>query len=236
MKEAVFSSPRTWLQVESPEAARILIDLGELRYLEPFLGRERTVKEAADALGVRIDDLYFRVRRAERLGLLRVVKLEPRAGRAVKRYTTVADGFFVPHRVAPAGGFEALVLGIDLHLERVLIRSLLNANHAFVTHGGHEARSANFGLRIFRDDSGELQGDAAYAPQEPYEFLEPASPATYSMWPQLNLDFEDAKALQREMDALWKRYAARTGAQRYLLRMGLSPISGNAVLEEVSES
>jgi hypothetical protein len=229
MKEAVFSRPpeRVWSCIESPEAARILTDLTELYYLEPFFGRERTVKEAATALGATIDDVYFRVRRAERLGVLRVIKLEPRAGRAVKRYTSVADGFFVPYRVAPVGGFEALVLGIDLRLERLLIRSLLNANH-------DESRAANFGLRLFRDHAGEVQIEAAFGPEEPYDFLEPGSPATYSMWPQLNLDFEDAKALQREMDALWKRYAAKSGAQRYLLRLGMTPISGKTVLDDVS--
>ena len=226
MKEAEFSSPQTWLRVESPDAARVLLNLSELRYLEPFFGRERTVKEAADALGATIDDVYFRVRRAVRLGLLRVVQLEPRAGRALKRYASRADGYFVSYHVAPFVDFETLVLGIDLRLEKLLIRSLLNANH-------DESRAGDFGLRLFRDHAGEVQIDAAYGPERPYDFLEPSLPATYSAWPQLNLDFDDAKALQNELDALWKRYAVKTGAQRYLLRLGLSPIHGNTVLDDV---
>ena len=220
MEAASFSSAlhgKTWSRIEDGEAARLLTTLEELRFLEPFLGAERSVKEAADALGVPLDALYFRVRRAERLGLLRVTRLEARAGRAVKHYATVSDGFFVPFLAVPDADFEGLSLGLDLPLERRLIRNILVAGH-------DESRAALFGIRIYRDPWGCLGVDAATGPHEPYDFLEPRNPATYTAWPELNLDFEDAKALQREMDALWRRYADRGGSQRYSLRLGMAPL------------
>lgn len=205
------------MRVTTPEAAKILTDIPELRALEPFLGCERTVKEAADVLGVPLDALYFRVRRFHRLGLLRVAAEEPRGGRAVKRYTSSADGFFVSYHTVPNVDFETLTLGLDLPLEKRLIRNILLAGH-------DDSSTRDFGFRVFRDQHGHLAMDAAYAPEEPYDFLEPQNPAMYSAWPELELDFADAKALQQDLDALWRRYAGKGGGQRYQLRLGLAPL------------
>ena len=220
MEQATFSSipdTKTWVSIDSPEAALLLTDLSELRYLEPFFGHERTVKQAADLLQVTIDDLYFRVRRAEKLGLLHVVNIESRAGRAMKRYRLVADGFFIPFQIVPNFDFESLTLHFDLQLERSLIHNILLAGHK-------DSHSALFGVRVYLDDFGHLTGDAAHGPTEPYDFLDPNNPAIYTIWPQLQLDFADAKALQREMHAVWQKYASKRGAQTYLLRLGLAPL------------
>jgi hypothetical protein len=220
MEHATFSSvfdTRTWRSIDQPDAAKLLTDLSELRYLEPFFGHERTVKEAADVLKVTIDDLYFRVRRAQKLGLLRVVNLEPRAGRAMKRYTLVADGFYVPFRVVPNIDFEALVLGFELQLERLLIRNVLAAGH-------DDSFVSSFGVRVYLDDAGHLTADAAKGPTQPYDFLASENPGIYTTWNQLELDFEDAKDLQRDLHAVWQKYARKKGAQSYLLRLGLAPL------------
>lgn len=39
----------------------------------------------------------------------------------------------------------------------------------------------------------------------------------------LYLDFADAKAMQRELDEVWKKYVSRGGTQRYLARVLLVP-------------
>jgi hypothetical protein len=77
---------------------------------------------------------------------------------------------------------------------------------------------------VYRDAFGRLAVDAAYGPHEPYDFLEPQHPAMYSAWPELNLDFAEAKTLQRELDTLWRRYAGRQGGQKYQLRLALAPL------------
>ncbi len=220
MEHATFSSvfdTRVWRSIELPDAAKLLTDLTELRYLEPFFGQERTVKEAADVLKVSLDDLYFRVRRAQRLGLLKVVNLESRAGRAMKRYTLVADGFYVPFMVVPNLDFEGLVLGFDLQLERILIRNVLLAGH-------DDSFISDFGVRVYLDDAGHLTADAARGPTEPYDFLAPENPGIYTNWHPLELDFSDAKDLQRDLHAVWQKYAQKKGAQSYMLRLGLAPL------------
>jgi hypothetical protein len=83
-------------RVETPEQARLLSDPATTRYLEPFLGRERSASEAAAELGVRIDTLLYRIGKFLAAGLLEIVREEPRAGRAIKVYRTVADAFYVP--------------------------------------------------------------------------------------------------------------------------------------------
>ena len=219
MTEENFSSEplRRWSRVDAPAAARLLTDPDELRLLEPFVHASLTVKEAAAALNIRLDALYFRVRRAERLGLLRVASVEPRSGRPVKRYSSVAAGFFVPYSAAPFESFEALALGYDLRLERLLVRNVIAASHA-------DSLAPDFGVRIYRDDEGHLTVDAAFGPEEPYDFTAPSNPATYSAWRELSLDFHDAKVLQAELDALASRYRGKKGAGRYLLRLGLAPL------------
>ncbi len=229
MKQDAFSS-QAWFRLTSQAAAALLTDPNELRFLEPFIAQERTVSEAAAALGVPLDSLYFRVRRAVKLGILQVARVEARAGRPVKRYTSSALGFFVPYQLAPTADFEALALTFDLRLERLLMHSLLVANH-------REEAVGNFGIRIFRDAEGRLELDAAFSPERPYDFFAPENPATFSVWPELMLDFGDAKTLQSELAALWQRYAAKRGGQRYLLRLGLAPLlEGRSRLDGIGET
>lgn len=83
--------------VVQDEGLGALADHDMRRFLEPFLGRECTARAAANELGEDLDRVLTRVRRFLRVGLLRVTRIEPRAGRAVKFYQTVADGFFIPY-------------------------------------------------------------------------------------------------------------------------------------------
>ena len=55
--------------------------------------------------------------------------------------------------------------------------------------------------------------------------LERGAPAVLSSWRDaVYLDFEDAKALQREMFRLLKTYLQKRGTQRYIVRLGMVPL------------
>lgn len=95
-----------FFRVQTPEQARLLSDPATTRYIEPFLGRERSVSEAAAELGVRIDTLLYRVGKFLDAGLLEIVRTEPRAGRPIKIYRTVADGFYVPFGLTGYAEYE----------------------------------------------------------------------------------------------------------------------------------
>jgi hypothetical protein len=84
----------------------------------------------------------------------------------------------------------------------------------------------SWGTRIYRDERGRLQIQAAITPDKNYTMLDKNRPAVLSAWrDSVYLDFEDAKTLQREMFELLKKYQQKQGAQRYIVRLGIAPIN-----------
>lgn len=187
-----------------------------LRQLEPFLGREATVGQAAEASGDKPNTVLKRVQRFLELGLLRVVREEPRAGRARKVYRTSADVFFVPFEATSAESFEAALAEREAYWETRL--------RAHVVRARREAYDA-WGTRIYRDREGRLQVQMAVTPDRNTNPLDPESPPALSAWrDQVWLDWHDAKDLQRELFELLLRYQQKGGAQRYIVHAGLAPL------------
>lgn len=200
--------------MSDPEAARVLLDPQALRYFEPFLAREGTVGEVAAALGCKPNSLLARVRRFLTCGLLEVVREVPRAGRAIRVYRSTADVYFVPLSGSP---FEDHAVWAQ---ERAaLVQQGLRFGHA---------QSARLrGHRVYRDEHGVVTHVLAVSAQENHDPLVPSEPALFTAsHDAVYLNFEDAKQLQGELDALLRRYAMRGGGQRYLLWLNLVPLPG----------
>jgi hypothetical protein len=83
-----------------------LSDPESFRYFEPFIARDRTVKEAAEAVGCNLDTMLYRVRKFLNAGLLKVTRVEKRAGRPIKHYRSTSEAFFVPFEVTPYAELE----------------------------------------------------------------------------------------------------------------------------------
>ena len=67
----------------------------------------------------------------------------------------------------------------------------------------------------------------AIGPDSPWNFLDPDAPALVDLWAEdITLDFDEAKALQKELCSLLGRYRAKRGQQGYIVRLGLAPLSG----------
>src|SRR5690606_17907462 len=113
------------LTVRDARAAEALVDPTTLRHLAPFLGRDRSVAEAARETGEKPNTTLRRVRRFVDMGLLRVWREVPRAGRPVKRYRAVADVFFVPFDATGAESLEAALAERDAYWERLLRRNVV---------------------------------------------------------------------------------------------------------------
>ena len=208
-------SPRI-LSVHNPEVAAILTHPHTLRQLEPFLARENTVKGAAEETGEKPNTVLSRVRRFLKLELLEVAREESRRGRAVKVYRSTADGFFVPFEATSAESLEAALAERDAYWQELLRHNVVRARLEKVE---------TYGTRIYRDPRGRLQVQMAVTPEQNTTTLAPDDPAVLSAWRDaVYLDFADAKALQREMFDLLKRYQQPRGAQRYIVRLGLAPI------------
>lgn len=202
--------------IGDPAAADLLVNPYTLRQLEPFLGREATVSEAARDSGDKPNTVLARLRRFTKLGLVAVVREQKRAGRAIKVYRSTADVFFVPFEATRAETLEALMAERDGYYERLLRRGVVRARSESV---------GSWGTRVYRDARGRLQLQMALTPGENLTLLDPGQPAVLSAWrDSVYLDYPDAKALQRELFALLERYQQKEGAQRYIVRLGLAPV------------
>lgn len=211
----------SFLAVHHPDAADLLIDPRSLRQLEPFLGRDCTVTQAARETGTKPNTVLSRVRRLVSLGLLKVVREEPRGGRAVKVYRSSADVFFVPYEATTADSLESALAERDAYWQALLRRNVVRARREAV---------GTWGTRIYRDARGRLQVQTAVDPFQNFTTLHPGGPAVLSAWrDSLFLDFDDAKALQQEMFALLKRYGQKRGSQRYIIHLGLAPLLEHSV-------
>ena len=209
-------APRTEIVRDDARAA-LLLDPRTLQQLEPFLGTARSVGEAAEEQGEKPNTVLGRVRRFEAAGLLHVAQTVPRRGRPLRRYRTVADVFFVPFEAGTAGSLEEALAEREAPYERLLRRNVVEARREAI---------GTWGTRIYRDGRGRLQVQMAVRPDSNVTTLEAGGPAVLSAWrDRLQLDYDDAKALQRELFELLLRYQGERGGQRYVVHLGLAPVT-----------
>ncbi len=189
----------------------MLLEPKHARFIAPFLGRERLVAEVAREIGAPLSTTFRHVTRYCEVSILKVTREQARKGRALKCYRTVADAFFVPNS-----------LRVTFHnawldkLERATKRGV---EHVYGEH------LADWGELIFRNEAGIFSTSLARAPGQPVTSLASDAPAMLTTaHDAVYLDFADAKRLQRDLHALLETYAAKGGAQRYLLRLSLVPL------------
>ncbi|MEX2541572.1 MAG: hypothetical protein WD314_07175 [Trueperaceae bacterium] len=203
--------------VDDNRMADMLTDPTTLRQLEPFLGRAVSVSRAARETGQKPNTVLARVRRLVAAGVLAEQATVQRHGRPIRLYRSVADSFFIPFDATSAESLEAALADREAFWERQLREGVVRARRE---------RIGVWGTRIYRDRRGRLRIQTAVTPERNYTTLDPDGPAVLSAWrDRVYLDFEEAKALQREMFALLLRYQQKEGAQRYIVRLGMAPIA-----------
>ena len=207
-------SPRI---ITDAKVADTLLNPVTLRQLEPFLGEAKTVSEAARETHEKANTVLSRVKRFVKLGLLDIASKKARAGRAVKHYRSTADVFFVPYEASSAESLERMMSEREHYWESLLRRNVVRTRSEEV---------GTWGTRIYKDERGRLQIQTAVTPDKNYTMLDSEHAAVLSAWrDSIYLDYEDAKTLQNEMFNLLKRYTQKRGSQRYIVRLGLAPIS-----------
>ena len=219
-------SSRDWLRVDDPEAARYVVEPRARQFLEPFIGRERTASDVAAELGVATNAVLYRVQRMMALGLVTVTRTEPRRGRGVKYYRAVSDAFFAPFQVTSAASLEELFRTALQNTQDAILGSVARAWAAM------ESPSVVWG--VYARGSAEGLETLAVLPELPqgqskrfYEWLTgPEGPAVWDNTYPLRLTPEDAKALQRDLRDLQKRYAPRqvSSGKYYLVRTTIAPL------------
>ncbi|HEX7003017.1 MAG TPA: hypothetical protein VF168_02385 [Trueperaceae bacterium] len=204
--------------VRDPRAAVLLREPATLSQLSPFIDQELTVTEVARMLDVPVSTQYRRVQRFLQLGLLEVSGTIRRIGKPLKLYRSAARSFFIPHAVAE--GPETWSGQWNRYWDEEFDKGMLEAWSDWYPNWGHQ---------VWRDEAGVLNVGLARRPFELVDPLASASPAILSAsHDALYLNFEDAKAMQSELDAIWRKYASLGGSQRYLARIQLVPARGGA--------
>lgn len=206
MKELDSGSAQSpWLTVERHDQAKLLSDPVAVTYLAPFLARERSASEAAEELGVEIDTLLYRIRTFLTADLLEIVREVPRAGRPIKIYRTVADGFFVPFELTDFA-----------EVEEQAREALRDGEAAIVRAASSAARRIGFrGRVLYRHSDGEVMQQAAGEGGTPWEIgnaqvlRRVPGPAFEAFSGELQLTDEDSKDLLLDLYALYDQYRQR---------------------------
>ena len=212
-----------WTYITDPEAARVLADEDELRYLEPFIRREYSLSEAAKKLSVSPSAMLYQVKKLVRLGLLRVTRTEPRKGRATKYYRATSERFFVPFEATSAETVFNLLYRAEEQQLRTFLSHYVRVN---------TQTPEPWGIGVFLTREGGISKSIAMSNDPDPErlvnlALEQNVPAVWSSWSTLRLDFEKAKSLQRDLIKLFELYKIHNGGdeQKYLLHLELCPMT-----------
>jgi predicted transcriptional regulator len=219
MKAKKRSSPENYPEqpdvhwIDDLKIARYLLEPQHQMKLEPFMCAEVTVTQVAQELGLEFRKTYSLVKRLERYGLIRTVRLEQRDGRPIQLYRASAKHFFVPISLVP---IEQVMQIVNGQFEQVFAEQIARATWGEL--------NPDCGIQVWHS----ARGINCMMVQAPNQFLKPLSlefPATYSMWDVWSLDFEEAKALQQELFALSEKYSRRkNGSQKYLVRFAMTPV------------
>ena len=146
MKDLNSGRPHAFYTAQTAEQAKLLTDSTSKAFFKPFVGRDRTVSQAAAELGCNLNTLLYRIKTFVRADLLYVVREEKRAGRPVKVYRSVGDEIFIPFNSTPHADLEEL---LKAQLEPFLSNLLSHLAHAYRQNGSK-------GQRLYRDNKGTV--------------------------------------------------------------------------------
>ncbi|HLT12152.1 MAG TPA: helix-turn-helix domain-containing protein [Micromonosporaceae bacterium] len=183
-------------------AARIVLQPQRRRFLEPFLGRDRSPAQVARELGVPVEQVAYRVKAMVRAGLLRPVDTQARAGRPITRYRAPAE-IRAPLMVLPDGDARDFFRLIDESMREVFVTALARL--------AGRAGLGDWCVRLYRDDLERVRLDLAAGEGgwEPSMMLDPRHPSVMFNWVPLALDAAAAKALQAELFDVLRRWSDR---------------------------
>lgn len=222
------------LIVESPAAARVVLDPVLRASLEPFIGVEQTAQGAAREAGVPLSTMTSRVRRFVQLGLLARTGAARRQGRPMPLYRAPAS-IYVPFSATDLTSDRLLSTAAFAAMQRRLTQSIGAAwVHAART------REQSLGLHVYWHPELGVTQNITPRPTPGgdlnaffWDLLGAEQPAVWDTWGVLHLDPQSAKRLQRELADLKERYHAQaTGPLRpYIVRLAVAPLHPDEIAD-----
>lgn len=203
------------LEIKSEVAAALLLKDKTRRLLAPFALGKKSMKEASEALSIKLTTYYPYVKRFENAGLIEVVEVIARAGRSIKRYRTVADEFFIPHTLSP-------LLAHFEEIQHVSHNTLLQAMSRAWLESTDETNA--WGFRFYVDPRIGFTAMGARSKGEPWDLLSGERPIVLPYWRKLKLSRDKARSMQRELQEVLERYTEeQDGRDDYLIRIAMAP-------------
>ena len=201
--------------IDSTEAAEFLLDYATQQIIHPFMGKEASLSEAADVLGVSINALHYRVQKLQSWEILRVTQERKRKGRAIKMYEATSTRFFIPFGATRAETLERYLKDAKRFFENQLTQCIAN----ILQHSDQ-----NWGIKVFLNEDGVMNTKLASYPDMQIDFNQ-TNPALLDFYiPSLHLDAEDAHTLKEELSTLVQKYAKKEGKTPYIMHIGLAPL------------
>jgi hypothetical protein len=200
--------------VTDAEQARLLTAPRSKEFFKPFLARECSVAQAAQALGCDLNTMLYRVKTLLKAGLVEVVREDERKGRAVKVYRSVHDAYFIPFALTPYATLEERLKVQGEPIFSALLRAYAAALR----------QSERYGNYLLRLPSGDVLTS---------DFVPEATPAGLPVFfsdTVLRLEPDEATQLAEGLRRLFvgsaeRRAATPEDAQAYLLMVALLPLA-----------
>jgi hypothetical protein len=202
-----------WLEVREAKAIRLLLSENAFKALAPFFDAPRSLSEAAAVLKWKLPRLSAWVRKLLGAKLLRVERVEYRAGSSIKRYRTSATAFYLPYEQVSAEVLDAFRERMNGQLEATLEWAVRR-----------EERAGMYGLQVKGDPFGGTMVSQVPALSGFADSSDVASPPVTNVWTDLLLFERDARAFNTHLNALLEEYWGRQGQGRYLVRLGFASL------------
>ena len=185
--------PVKTLHLQSTEAALFFVQPTSVRHLFPFMGREASLAEAAERIGISKSHMSYWLRKMLRLGVIEQTRIIRRGKHNVPLYRATAEAFTVPTDQVPVATDEEILnlnsRTFEAMERRSIVRSSSNNNPGWLLRLSFDERVPRLQML---PPSGLLEDS---------EVL--------NKWGCLALTKSQAKALRGEIMELLERYASQ---------------------------
>lgn len=202
-----YSSP---VVVRDHMGVDLLMNLDATRRLAPFMRREHSLGSAAAELNVPASSLAYWVGRFVKAGLVRVVRHEPRAGKAIPIYRALSDEFQVPLDAMPLGLRDEFLNGGRRRMFEEFTKAVDAVAEKYLREGMRVRCHPERGVELnFLENDRELP-----------------VPVSES-WGTVALTEAEARELSTLLEEVSARFRARTTGRdkkEYVMVVGLAPV------------